>query len=135
MKLEDFLVMIGLKLLVKGYLENTVRYTTPFKNSENSVMTQALIYLSAQFNPLLSPKTTIRLPPSARRRNGNHERNSVMRPTTFIPAYNRLFAKILTGLFHFITNFFNVIKGICLPFWHLLVCCKKKKRFNRLIHY
>ena len=40
--------MIGLKLLVKGYLENTLRYTTPFKNSENSVMTQALIlfYLS-----------------------------------------------------------------------------------------
>ena len=29
MKLEDFLVMIGLKLLFKGYLENTVRYTTP----------------------------------------------------------------------------------------------------------
>ena len=45
MKLEDFLVMIGLKLLVKGYLENTLRYTTPFKNSENSVMIQALIYL------------------------------------------------------------------------------------------
>ena len=41
MKLEDFLVMIGLKFLVKGYLENTLRYTTPFKNSENSVMTQA----------------------------------------------------------------------------------------------
>ena len=48
MKLEDFLVMIGLKLLVKGYLENTLRYTTPFKNSENSVMTQALIYLRHQ---------------------------------------------------------------------------------------
>ena len=47
MKLEDFLVMIGLKLLVKGYLENTLRYTTPFKNSENPVMNQALIYLSA----------------------------------------------------------------------------------------
>ena len=45
MELEDFLVMIGLKLLVKRYLENTLRYTTPFKNSENSVMTQALIYL------------------------------------------------------------------------------------------
>ena len=45
MKLEDFLVMIGLKLLVKGYLENTLLYTTPFKNSENYVMTQALIYL------------------------------------------------------------------------------------------
>ena len=49
MKLEDFLVMIGLKLLVMGYLENSLRYTTPFKNSENSVMTQALIYLSNSF--------------------------------------------------------------------------------------
>ena len=38
--------MIGLKLLVTVYLENTLRYTTPFNNSENSVMTQALIYLS-----------------------------------------------------------------------------------------
>ena len=47
MKLEDFLVMIGLKLLVMGYLENTLCYTTPFKNSENSVKTQALIYLSS----------------------------------------------------------------------------------------
>ena len=28
MKLEDFLVMIGLKLLVMACLENTVRYTT-----------------------------------------------------------------------------------------------------------
>ena len=46
MKLKDFLVMIGLKLLVMGCLENTLRYTTPFNNSENSVMTQALIYLS-----------------------------------------------------------------------------------------
>ena len=46
MKLEDFLVMIGLKLLVKGYLETTLCYTTPFKNSENYVTTQALIYLS-----------------------------------------------------------------------------------------
>ena len=45
MKLEDFLVMIGLKLLAMGCLENTVRYTTPFINSENCVMTQALIYL------------------------------------------------------------------------------------------
>ena len=45
MKLEDFLVMIGLKLLVVGYLENTLRYTTPLNNSENSVTTQALIYL------------------------------------------------------------------------------------------
>ena len=49
MKLEDSLVMIGLKLLVMGYLENSLRYTTPFKNSENSVMTQALIYLSNSF--------------------------------------------------------------------------------------
>ena len=50
MKLADFLVMIGLELLVRGYLENTLCNTTtpppPFKNSENSVMTQALIYLS-----------------------------------------------------------------------------------------
>ena len=29
MKLKDFLVMIGLKLLVMGCLENTLRYTTP----------------------------------------------------------------------------------------------------------
>ena len=41
MKLNDFLVMIGLKLLVIGYLENTLRYTTPFKNSEKSVKTQS----------------------------------------------------------------------------------------------
>ena len=47
MKLADFLVMIGLKLLIRAYLENTLCNTTPpFKNSENSVMTQALIYLS-----------------------------------------------------------------------------------------
>ena len=46
MQLKDFLVMIGLKLLVTGYLENALRYTTPFNNPENSVMTQALIYLS-----------------------------------------------------------------------------------------
>ena len=45
MKLKDFLVMIGLKLFVMGYLENTLRYTTPLKNSENSVMTHDLIYL------------------------------------------------------------------------------------------
>ena len=45
MKLADFLVMIGLKLLVRGYLEKTLCNTTPFKNSENSVMTQALINL------------------------------------------------------------------------------------------
>ena len=37
--------MIGLKLFVMGYLENTLRYTTPLKNSENSVMTHDLIYL------------------------------------------------------------------------------------------
>ena len=48
MKLKDFLVMIGLKLLITGYLENTLRYTTPFNNSENSVMTQVLIYLSTR---------------------------------------------------------------------------------------
>ena len=42
--------MIGLKFLVRGYLENTLCNTTlPFKNSENSVMTQALIYLSCLF--------------------------------------------------------------------------------------
>ena len=29
MNLDDFLVMIGLKLLVTGYLENTLRYTIP----------------------------------------------------------------------------------------------------------
>ena len=47
MKLEDFLVMIGLKFtkLVMRYHESTLPYTTPFKNSEkNSVKTQALIY-------------------------------------------------------------------------------------------
>ena len=49
MKLKDFLVMIGLKLLITGYLENTLRYTTPFNNSENSVMTQVLIYLRILF--------------------------------------------------------------------------------------
>ena len=43
MNLQDFLVMIGLKLLVMRYLENTLHYTTPFKNSEKSVKTQALI--------------------------------------------------------------------------------------------
>ena len=48
MKLKDFLVMIGLKLLVMGCLENTLRYTTPFNNSENSVMAQVLIYLSKE---------------------------------------------------------------------------------------
>ena len=32
-----------------GYLENTLRYTTCFENSENSVITQALIYLSNSF--------------------------------------------------------------------------------------
>ena len=34
MESEDILFMIGLKLQVLGYLENTLRYTTPFKNSE-----------------------------------------------------------------------------------------------------
>ena len=29
-----------------GYLENTLCYTTPFKNSEKSVKNQALIYVS-----------------------------------------------------------------------------------------
>ena len=29
MNLADFLVMIGLKLLVRGYLENTLCNTTP----------------------------------------------------------------------------------------------------------
>ena len=46
MKLEDFFVMIGLKILVMGYLENNLSYTTPFKNPEKPVKTQALIYLS-----------------------------------------------------------------------------------------
>ena len=48
--------MISLKLLVVGCLENTLHYipspppppTPPFKNSEKSVKTQALIYLSCQ---------------------------------------------------------------------------------------
>ena len=31
MKSEDILVMIGLKLQVVGYLENTLRYTTPLQ--------------------------------------------------------------------------------------------------------
>ena len=31
MKLENFLVMIGLKLLAMEYLENTVHYTNPLK--------------------------------------------------------------------------------------------------------
>ena len=48
MKLEDFFVMIGLKLLVMGYLKKyfTLHHPPPFKNSEKSVNTQALIYLS-----------------------------------------------------------------------------------------
>ena len=46
MKLEDFLVMIGLKLLVTEFLKNTLPHATPFKNSEKFVKTQALIYLS-----------------------------------------------------------------------------------------
>lgn len=43
--------MISLKLLVVGCLENTLHYIPsppPFKNSEKSVKTQALIYLSCQ---------------------------------------------------------------------------------------
>ena len=47
MKLADVLVVIGLKVLVRGYLENTLCNTTPLKNSENSVMSQALIYYRA----------------------------------------------------------------------------------------
>ena len=43
---------MSLKLLVVGYLENTLHYTPShplsFKNSEKSVKTQALIYLSCQ---------------------------------------------------------------------------------------
>ena len=39
MKLEDFLVMIGLKLLVMACLDVI---PPPFKNSEKCVMTQAL---------------------------------------------------------------------------------------------
>ena len=57
MKLEDFLVMISLKLLVMGYLENTLCYTTPFKNSENSVMTQALTYLSTAVFSVVTQRT------------------------------------------------------------------------------
>lgn len=49
MKLADVLVMIDLKLLVRGYLENTLCNTTPFKYSKNSVMTQALIYWSDSY--------------------------------------------------------------------------------------
>ena len=45
-KLEDFLVMIGLKLLVTEFLKNTLPYTTPFQNSEKFVKTHASIYLS-----------------------------------------------------------------------------------------
>ena len=41
MESEDILFMIGLKLQVLGYLENTLRYTTPFENSEKPVKTQA----------------------------------------------------------------------------------------------
>ena len=47
MKLEDFLVMIGLELLVTEFPKNTLPYTTPFKNSEKFVKTKALIYLSS----------------------------------------------------------------------------------------
>ena len=41
MESENILFMIGLKLQVLGYLENTLRYTTLFKNSEKPVKTQA----------------------------------------------------------------------------------------------
>ena len=60
MKLEDFLVMIGIKLLVTEFLKNTLPYTTPFKNSEKFVKTQALYllehfwYLSHKLDPGLS---------------------------------------------------------------------------------
>ena len=46
MKLEDFLVMIGIKLLVTEFVKNTLPYTAPFKNSEKFVKTQALVYLT-----------------------------------------------------------------------------------------
>lgn len=56
MKLEDFFVMIGLKLLVMGqYLKNTLRYTTPppLKILKKSVHAQALIYLSIAVIPFI----------------------------------------------------------------------------------
>ena len=58
MKLEDVLVMIGLKLLVMGYLKKyfTLHHPpppTPFKNSEKSVNTRALIYLSIAVIPFI----------------------------------------------------------------------------------
>ena len=55
MKLNDFLVMIGLKLLVIGYLENTLRYTTPFKNSEKSVKTQSESEFRQKYFHIFSP--------------------------------------------------------------------------------
>ena len=45
MKLLDFLVMVSPKLLVVGYLENTLHSPSAFKNSDKSVKTEALIYL------------------------------------------------------------------------------------------
>lgn len=45
MKLEDFFVMISLKILVMGYLQNIFITPLSFKNSEKSVKTQALINL------------------------------------------------------------------------------------------
>ena len=56
MKLEDFFVMIDLKLLVMGqYLKNTLRYTTPLslKILKKSVHAQALIYLSIAVIPFI----------------------------------------------------------------------------------
>ena len=47
MKLEDFLVMIGLKLLAMACLDVIPPH---FKNSEKCVMTQALIYLRTRFS-------------------------------------------------------------------------------------
>ena len=45
MKLLDFLVMVSPKLLVVGYLENTLHSPSAFKNSDKSVKIKALIYL------------------------------------------------------------------------------------------
>ena len=56
MKLEDFFVMIGLKLLVMGqYLKNTLGYTTPLPLTilKKSVHAQALIYLSIAVIPFI----------------------------------------------------------------------------------
>ena len=45
MKLLDFLAMVSPKLLVVGYLENTLHSPSVFKNSDKSVKIKALIYL------------------------------------------------------------------------------------------